>query len=232
MKKLRSFLPYMLFAAILLGSCAGQAPEATPTPDIGSILTQSVGTFAAAFFETQTALVPPATPTPLDTPTPLPTTTPLALPSPLPSATIIYYTAIVYPSVTPTGTQYTPTANPATLASGCNNLSLISDVTIPSGTEMKPEQAFTKTWKVANTGTCDWTLSYRVVFVSGTDMGAAESRPRNIIAPGKWTQLDVQMVAPKKPGTYTGYWKLADGAGKIFGSLLGATIVVKDTSYP
>src|SRR5215216_613304 len=97
---LRRKLFAFLFAAALLGSCAGQPPE-SPVPDIDSVLTQSVGTFAAQFFQTQTALVTPASPTPLNTPTPIPTTTPLALPSPLAPATV-FVTAIVYPSVTPT----------------------------------------------------------------------------------------------------------------------------------
>lgn len=230
MKITRNILPIMLFAAILLSSCVGQAPEpAAPTVDVNALLTQSVGTAMAQFFQTQTAMYTPPTPTPLNTPTPIPSST--ALPLSSPSATyIVYSTSIVYPTVTPTGTYYTPTANPSTLAYGCNNLSLLRDETIPAGTVMRPEQTFTKTWKVANTGTCDWTLGYRLVFVSGTDMGGTSSRPRNVIPPNKWTQLDVQLTAPKRAGSYVGYWQLTDGQGHGFGPLLGVSIVVP--SYP
>ena len=231
--KITRKLLILLFAAILLSSCAGQAPEpANPTVDVNAILTQSVGTAMAQFFQTQTAMYTPPTPTPLNTPTPIASSTPLPL-LPSPTATYVFYsnTSIVYPSATPTGTYYTPTPNPSTLAYGCNNLGFLRDETMPAGTVVQSEQTFTKTWKVANTGTCDWTLGYRLVFVSGTDMGAVSSRPRNVIPPNKWTQLDVQLTAPKKAGTYVAYFQLTDGQGHGFGPLLGVSIVVK-ASYP
>lgn len=232
MKNARKTLLYMLLTAILLGSCAAQPPD-SPTPDVNAVMTQSVGTFVSMFFQTQTAMVTPATPTPLDTPTFIPTNTALALPSPSTTTpTYAYYaTSVIYPTVTTTGTHYTPTTNPSSLANGCNNLALISDVNYPSGTVVKPGESFTKTWKVANNGTCEWTSRYHIVFISGTDMGYTPASPRNNIPAGKWTQLDLPLVAPKDAGTYTGYWQLSDGAGKTFGSLLGVSIVVK-ASYP
>ena len=226
----------MLLALTLLVSCAGQPPE-SPTPDINSVLTQSVGTFAAQFFETQTAMVTPATPTPINTPTPIPTTTPLALPSPIASPT--FYSAIIYPSVTPTGTQYTPTVNPSTLSYGCNNLALIRDVTIPSGTEIKPGEKFTKTWQIANTGSCDWLFGYRVAPVSGYSFSKEPVKVsgNSPVPTGEWRQVSVSMTAPDDTGTYTQYWQMNDGAGHSFGSLLGVSVVVKEpaatsTSYP
>lgn len=236
MNKAGKTIIFILLTTAILASCAGQ-PPASPTPDINAILTESIGTLSASFFMTQTALVPPATNTPLPTPTPLATNTPLALPSPLPSATQSYFaTAIVYPSVTVTGTRYTPTVNPSSLAYGCNNLMLLGDETIPSGTEIAAGSDFTKTWKVANTGTCDWMYTYRLVYVSGTKFAEDPVKLNKKIEPGKWTQLSISMTAPKSPGTYTGYWQLTDGAGHTFGSLLGVTIVVKKaaepTSYP
>src|SRR6266540_2285295 len=108
MKDFRNKLPIMLLIAILLGSCAGQAPTSA-TPDVNAIMTQGVGTFMAQFFQTQTAMVTPATPTPLNTPTFIPTSTAMPLPSPIATATaVIYSTAVIYPAVTPTGTYYTP----------------------------------------------------------------------------------------------------------------------------
>ena len=222
-----------LLVSVLLVSCGGQ-PPASPTPDMNALLTQSIGTLSASFFLTQTASVPTVTNTPLPTPSPLATNTPLALPSPLPSATqgFVY----VIPSVTVTGTVYTPTTNPASLASGCNNLGFIRDVSIPANTEMSPGQNFTKTWQVANTGTCDWLSGYQLVPVSGTNLAEDSVRINNApVPPKEWRQISVNMDAPKDPGTYTQYWQLSDGAGKKFGSLLGVTIVVKKpspTTYP
>lgn len=228
----RTLLP-ILFATVLLVSCAGQ-PPASPTPDINAILTESIGTLSAAFFETQTAFVPSATNTPLPTVTPLATNTPLALSSPLPSATQGFFatSVVVFPTATPTGTFYTSTPNPTTLASGCNNLGVINDLAISGGSTMTPGQEFTKEWQVANTGTCEWSLAYKLVFVSGEDMEGNSTRPNNPIPPGKWTKLSVRLTAPSREGTYTGYWKLSNPAGTTFGATLGVTITVKRSSYP
>ena len=226
----RTIIPVLL-AAVLLASCGGQ-PPASPTPDIDAILTESVATVAASFLQTQTAAVPPSTNTPLPTVTPLASNTPLALPSPIASATQGFFaTVIVVPSVT--GTVYTPTPNPSTLAYGCNNLALIRDVTIPSGTEMRPGDRFTKTWQVSNTGTCDWLFGYRLIPVSGTTLAEDPVRvPNAPVPPREWRQISVNMTAPRDPGTYTQYWQLTDGAGNKFGALLGVSIVVKRPSYP
>ncbi len=219
----------MLLTAILLGSCAGQAPTSA-SPDVNAMMTDSVGTFVASFFQTQTAMVTPATPTPLNTPTFVPTSTPLSLPSPVASPTYVFYATSIY--LSPTGTQYTATANPSTLASGCNNLSLLRTDIDPSSTTYTPEQRFTANWKVANTGTCEWTTRYSVIYVSGDKFTSESAPPNNPIPVGKWTTLSLAMNAPKEPGTYTGYWRLSDGAGHAFGATLGVTIVVKRSTYP
>ena len=232
MKNVQKIMIFVLLATLLLVSCGGQQPPESPTPDMNAILTESIGTLSAAFFQTQTAIVPTATNTPLPTVTPLATNTALALPSPLASATQGFFpTTVFIPSVT--GTVYTPTTNPSSLAHGCNNLALIRDVTISSGEEMEPNERFTKTWQVANTGTCDWLNGYRLVPVSGTQLATDPVRvPNPPVPPREWRQISVNMQAPDDEGTYTQYWQLTDGAGNKFGALLGVTIRVEEPSYP
>jgi hypothetical protein len=219
----------LFLLAMLLVSCGGQG-NALPTPDLNVILTAAVGTVAESIFQTQTALAPPATETPTITPSPISTNTPFAQPSLInsPTATLIFFSSIATPTrtITPTGTQYTPTANPSTLAYGCNNLLLLRDETIPAGTVFKPGESFMKTWKVSNNGTCNWVYLYRMVFAGGEQMGGEPPKLNKVIEPGKWTQLSVNFTAPKNPGTYTGYWRLGDGSGNAFGSTLGVSIVV------
>jgi hypothetical protein len=106
-------------------------------------------------------------------------------------------------------------------------LRLISDVTIPAGTVLKPRETFTKTWKVENNGTCDWVYLYHFVFVSGESMGGGPERLEKIIPPGKWTQISLGLEAPKDEGTYTGTWRFADQDGIVFGSNLTVSIVVR-----
>lgn len=218
----------MVVCGILLASCGGGvATEEGGEADVNAILTAGVGTLAASIFETQTALAPIASDTPLPL-TSTSTNTALPLPSPAPSSTqgLVYVPVVSTGSPTPTGTLFTPTPNPSSLGSGCNNLLLISDVSIPAGTVMKPSEPFTKTWKVQNNGTCDWALQFRLVFAGGNQMEGNPSGLGKVIPPQKWTQISVALVAPKKPGTYTGSWQLSTQTGTQFGSTLTVSIVV------
>jgi len=232
----RSLIPLLLIT-ILLTSCGGQA-AGEPTPDIDATVAVGAQTFAASLFQTQTALAPTITNTVPPTVTPLPTSSPLALPSPAASATQGFLGNAVIPSVT--GTFYTATPNPSTLSYGCNNLSLVRDVTYESGSTVLPGTTFVKTWQVSNSGTCDWLYLYELVFVSGDRMGGNNRRLSDKVPPKEWRQLSVELDAPKNPGTYTGIWRLSDGAGHTFGANLTVSIVVKGptktpkppTAYP
>jgi hypothetical protein len=213
----------VLLVGVFLASCAGQETTATPTSELDAILTAGVGTLAASIFQTQTALVPPAT----ETPSPIPTNTPIpeiTLPPLSTQAVVLVNTPLIF--VTPTGTQYTATADSSTLAYGCNNMALIRDVTIPAGTVFQPGERFTKTWQIANTGTCDWVYLYSLVFSSGERMGGNPSSLGRVIHPGEWRQMDLNLKAPSTSGTYTGYWRFGDQSGHAFGATLGVSIVV------
>jgi hypothetical protein len=233
----RPSLILSLLFTILLTSCGGQAAAGEPTQDINATIAVAAQTFAASLFQTQTALAPTITNTAPPTVTPLPTSSPLALPSPIASGTQAIFS---YASPTITGTFYTTTPNPSTLGYGCNNLALVRDVTVESGTIMNPGTEFTKTWQVANTGTCDWLYLYELVFASGDRMGGNSRRLSTRVPPQEWRQLSVDLDAPNEPGTYTGYWRLSDGAGHMFGASLKVSIVVKSptrtprppTAYP
>jgi hypothetical protein len=226
----RSFL--VLLIGFILASCGGQ-PPASPTPDINAVLTSAIGTVAASFFQTQTAIFTPATETFTPTFIPTATSTPLILSTATaaPTQTQLVLISTPVPNFTfvpsPTGTQHTPTVNPTALASGCNNLRLISDVTIPAGTVLKPRETFTKTWQVENNGTCDWVYLHHLTFISGDSMAGEDTRLSKVIPPGKWTQISVDLQAPNVEGTYTGYWRFADPDGNVFGSTLTVSIVVR-----
>lgn len=220
----QKLLLFTLISGVLLSSCAGQATS-VPTLDPNIIQTSAVQTFMVALTQTQAAQ-----PTATETLTPTATETAISLPTiPTSAATATAYplllpTTYIIPTVT--GTQYTPTANPLVAAVGCNNLRLVQDVTIPSGTVFQPNDHFTKTWKVENNGTCDWVYQYALTFVGGERMGGAPGYLSKTIVPGKWTEFSVNMRAPKDPGTYTGNWRMATQAGTLFGATLTVSIVV------
>lgn len=228
----RRSIPFLLLIGILLASCGGQA-AGEPTPDVNLTIAANAETMVVALFQTQTAIAPTVTDTPLPTLTALPTSTALTLPSPIASAT---QGVFFFASPTPTGTFYTSTPSSSSLAVGCNNMALIRDVTIPSGTQVRPGETFTKTWQIANTGTCDWLYGYSLVFASGERMGGngyrLSQRINVPVPPGEWRQISVELDAPNNSGTYTGTWRIANGEGQMFGAALGVSIVVRNNPAP
>lgn len=224
-------LALLLLVGILLTSCAGQ-PGDSATPDVGASLTAGVGTIVAYFFETQTALAPPATITPSITLSPQPSGSPIAFPTLGSVATATPF--LIFLSPTPTGTVFTATPNAGSLAYGCNNLAFIRDVNTPDGTVLRPNESFTRTWKVANNGTCNWLFGFRLVPVSGFQFAEdSVSVPNAPVSPNEWREISVNGQAPDDPGTFTQYWQMSDGAGNRFGSLLSISITVRaPTSTP
>lgn len=234
--KTKSKLHFLLVMMLFLSACGGGSNEGTITEE-EVLLTYSVGTMVAGFFATQTAMV---TPTPLATNTPPPTNTflpaPTILNSPLP-APVTWTPAIVYPFLSPTsgvvaltpsvtGTLPTATVNTGALAFGCNNSAFVRDSNYPKGSTVSPGEGFVKTWKVENTGSCDWAYNYTLSIVSDKYFDSSWNRLGRDVRPGEWAEVSVIVDAPKHAGTYTGYWRMADNEGHPFGATLELTIVV------
>jgi hypothetical protein len=220
----KTLIPLFILTT-LLAACGSGVATSTPV-DANAISTALVGTLVYSLFQTQTALVPPS-PIPTSVP-PTPVNTLVYPTTSLQTPTLYYFipTAITpYLSPTITGTIPTPTVNPDVLAYGCNNLAFVRDVTIPSGTVLTPKEDFIKTWKVANTGTCKWLYEYQILLISGSGFNAKNGRLGRVVDVGNWTELSLGMGAPKNPGDYTSYWRMADADGNQF----GATLVVSFT---
>ncbi len=163
---------------------------------------QGVGTAAALTVQAQLTLAAPATAT--FTPVPFPTLPP------------------VTNTVPPVNTL--PPAPTAT--SNCDAASFVADVTIPDNTVVGSGNTFSKTWRLKNIGTCSWTPSYAVVFISGASMsGPAVQALAGNVNPGQTVDLSVNLTAPTADGTYTGNWGLRNAAGVIF-SHFYVTIVI------
>jgi hypothetical protein len=110
------------------------------------------------------------------------------------------------------------THSDASARATCDWVQFVADVTVPDGTIFQPGATFTKTWKLKNIGTCTWTPSYSMVFVSGTQMGTTTSVSMpGTIAPGQTVDVSVPLTAPSTAGSYTGYWKFKNPSGVLFG---------------
>jgi len=223
MKKYFTIILIITLIAFILAACTG---EEVPTQSNEAIMTSAVGSMVASFFGTQTAMYTPPAPTSTATATFLPTPTvnfPTATLGSTNTPTFIFYSATPG-TITPTGTLPTPTINVASLAVGCNNLAFVRDVTIPSGTVLKPNEPFAKTWKVENNGTCDWLYQYTLMLSSGDAFSGKNTKIQKLVKVGNWTEFTIRMTAPGGRGKYTSYWRLSDGT-----SMFGASLAVSFT---
>ena len=140
-------------------------------------------------------------------------------------------TQAVATQFSPTPTFSLPTASPIVLetftpvpplspvpVSRCDAAAFVSDVTYPDGSTVPLGGAFTKIWRLKNTGTCNWTTSYALVYVGGENFGtsAAVSVPTNV-GPGQTVDLAVNLTAPSAGGHYRGFWKLRNASNVLFG---------------
>ncbi len=108
----------------------------------------------------------------------------------------------------------------------CDNAAYVSDVTYTDGTSVAPDTDFTKTWKIKNTGTCTWTETYRIKFVSGSQMGGSTTEIGEEVEPGETVEVSVELTSPSTAGTYTGYWQMANDSGTLFGGYVSVSIYV------
>jgi hypothetical protein len=101
-------------------------------------------------------------------------------------------------------------------------------VTIPDGTVVAAGQSFTKTWKVTNIGSCAWTATYQLTFVSGDSLGGKATPINQVVDPGQSVDISVVLTSTSATGTITGRWKLTNDKGQQFGEEL--TVVIKNSA--
>lgn len=128
------------------------------------------------------------------------------------TGTLLISTASVTPFSTFTNV---PPIQPITK---CDAASFVADVTYPDGAVVGRGSAFTKIWRIKNIGTCTWTTSYAIVYVSGESFGApiAVAIPANV-GPGQTIDLPLNLTAPSVDGRFRGNWKLRNASGILFG---------------
>ena len=95
---------------------------------------------------------------------------------------------------------------------------------------LQPGQAFTKSWRLRNAGTCDWSpdfsLTYRSGNVPAAKMGGSNFKIGKTVAPGQTIDLSASLVAPQAPGVYQGFWQMANANNKPFGERIWVGIQV------
>lgn len=202
-----------MFLLLLASACSGVANSGQPsTADIYTAVAITLTVQAGAVTPTETARLVPSPSAAIDTE--------LLASSPTSEATPTITAALP--------TQPFVNVVSSSSSSECNNSMYISDVTIPDGTILAPGQAFVKTWQFQNTGTCAWSSTYQITFINGNAMAGSESQIAQTIYSGNNANISVSLISPDSVGTYTGYWRLADANGNIFGTSVYVQIEVSE----
>jgi next-to-BRCA1 protein 1 len=93
----------------------------------------------------------------------------------------------------------------------------VTDVTIPDGTTLNPNQQYFKIWRLRNEGTESWPAGTRLEFVGGDKVSTQDWVAVPIVNPNEETDISVGITAPTKPGRYVSYWRLCQRDGSRFG---------------
>lgn len=106
----------------------------------------------------------------------------------------------------------------------------IQDVNILDGTLIAPLNRFTKIWRMRNNGNFVWPQGTQLVWIGGDRLSDAISVELEITAAGLAVEQEldvaVDFVAPKLPGRYVSYWRMASPSGQKFGQRVWVLIQV------
>jgi ABC-type amino acid transport substrate-binding protein len=101
---------------------------------------------------------------------------------------------------------------------------------------LQPGQQFSKGWRLRNAGTCEWSPEFSMTYRTGNSpaakMGGSNFKIGKTVAPGQTIDLNVGLVAPTGPGTYQGFWQMANAAGRPFGERVWVGIRVPAPNTP
>ena len=118
----------------------------------------------------------------------------------------------------PTVPQFTATPEtprPTNDPSCTNGASFVTDVTIPDNTALAAGTPFTKTWRVANKGTCIWGPDYTLTYYSEERMGSPNSVPLPVTYQGQTADISINLTAPSSTGTHRGNFVIKNPDGLI-----------------
>jgi hypothetical protein len=193
----------ILILGILIFSYVTYNAQGTESVDVNAVRTQAVETYAASLTGE-----PVATETEYSTLTVEPATS--------------------TPTADVTATLETPQA-----ANPCYKLLWIEDRSIPDGKQMKPGEAFTKTWLVQNNGGCAWAPGFSFQHVGGNTMGGKPLALKEAIPAGAKREISIDMVVPNdQTGLIQSSWRMSDENGIFFGDTLSVNITVGSTATP
>ena len=128
-------------------------------------------------------------------------------------------------------------ALPTAAAGGCRDgMAWVADLTyadngMKSPPALQPGQAFVKTFRLRNTGTCVWEPGYALTFALGSSpmaqMGGSPVQLQSSVPVGGENDISLALVAPEAPGLYVGTWEMHNKRAVAFGERLSVGIAVQ-----
>ncbi|HKY55629.1 MAG TPA: NBR1-Ig-like domain-containing protein [Anaerolineales bacterium] len=157
-----------------------------------------------------------------------PASTPTPFIPPTAQAPLIEPTLIIHPTqpiviieASPLPTII-PTANPEECS---NNLTFLSDLTIPDNTTITYGSTIDKQWIVENSGTCHWNSEYRLRHIGGATLDAPTEIALYPARAGTQATIQILFTAPFTDGEYESAWQAFDPSGAAFGDPIFIRIV-------
>ena len=161
------------------------------------------------------ACSPASTPTPFRPPT---VESPLIEPTFIiqPTRQVVVIQSTPVPTIIPTVSQQDCT----------NDLSFVSDMTVPDNSFTTYGASIDKQWLVENSGTCNWDSSYRIKHLGGAELGAPEELMLYPARAGTQATIQIIFTAPFTDGVYESAWQAYDPSGNPFGDPIYIRVTV------
>jgi len=105
-------------------------------------------------------------------------------------------------------------------------LTFIADMTVEDDSEFIPGAKVVKTWRVENSGSCNWDSEYTIRLVDGSPMGASSTQALFPARSGAEAEVTVNFTAPPDAGRISSIWQAFDPDGTPFGQTFFVQIVV------
>lgn len=132
------------------------------------------------------------------------------------------------PNSSPTTSPPTDTPPPTATQICESDLRFIEDLTIPDGTVVLAGLPVDKSWRVENSGTCNWGEQYRLRLIEGPSLDATTEQALFPARSGTQAAIRILFTAPLDPGRYRSAWQAYDPLGEPFGEIFFLEIVVEE----
>jgi hypothetical protein len=124
------------------------------------------------------------------------------------------------PSLSPPGT--------VTAEVSCrDNLTYLSDISIPDGTVVAPGSTIDKRWEVENSGSCNWEEGYQIRLISDQALGSPKELTLVPARSGSRVEIRIVFTAPEQEGKYRSAWQAFNPQNVAFGDPIYIEISVK-----